>query len=54
MLALLATLVIAGACSTHSGHIVLVEMAFLDGFAMVSLGVGQTEQSLLEEVAGDC
>jgi hypothetical protein len=39
---------------THSGNIVLVKVAFLDGFTMVSLWIGKAKQSLLEEVTAFC
>lgn len=37
---------------TYSGSVVQVEMSLLERLAVVTLGVRQTEKSLLQEVAG--
>jgi len=36
--------------STHSGHIVEMEMGFFDTLSVVTLRVGETEETLLEVV----
>jgi hypothetical protein len=37
---------------TYSGSVVQVEMSLLERLAVITLGVRQTEESLLQEVAG--